>query len=55
VTSDDLLNIGAFALATGLSIPALRHYDEVGLLSRPPSIRTPGTAATPPASRSRPG
>ena len=32
MTSEDLLNIGAFALATGLTIPALRHYDEVGLL-----------------------
>ncbi len=29
---DHLLNIGAFASATGLSIPALRHYDEIGLL-----------------------
>ena len=29
---DHLLNIGAFATATGLSIPALRHYDEIGLL-----------------------
>jgi len=28
----DLLTIGAFSLRTGLSIPALRHYDEVGLL-----------------------
>jgi DNA-binding transcriptional MerR regulator len=32
VNGDDLLNIGAFALATGLSIPALRRYDEIGLL-----------------------
>jgi DNA-binding transcriptional MerR regulator len=28
----NLLNIGAFAAATGLSIAALRHYDEIGLL-----------------------
>lgn len=28
----DLLTIGAFAVSTGLSIPALRHYDEIGLL-----------------------
>jgi DNA-binding transcriptional MerR regulator len=28
----ELLNIGAFAAATGLTIPALRHYDEIGLL-----------------------
>ena len=27
-----LLNIGAFSVLTGLSIPALRHYDEIGLL-----------------------
>ena len=27
-----LLNIGAFAVSTGLSIAALRHYDEIGLL-----------------------
>jgi DNA-binding transcriptional MerR regulator len=32
VNGDHLLNIGAFATATGLSIPALRHYDEIGLL-----------------------
>jgi DNA-binding transcriptional MerR regulator len=32
VKDDRLLNIGAFATATGLSIPALRHYDEIGLL-----------------------
>jgi DNA-binding transcriptional MerR regulator len=33
----DLLNIGAFAAATGLTIPALRHYDEIGLL-RPAQV-----------------
>ncbi|MEV4627021.1 VOC family protein [Micromonospora sp. NPDC049523] len=27
----ELLNIGAFALVSGLSIAALRHYDEIGL------------------------
>ncbi|GAB1644061.1 MerR family transcriptional regulator [Krasilnikovia sp. MM14-A1259] len=32
MNGDDLLNIGAFAAATGLTIPALRHYDEIGLL-----------------------
>jgi DNA-binding transcriptional MerR regulator len=32
VTEDELLNIGAFAVATGLSIVALRHYDDIGLL-----------------------
>jgi DNA-binding transcriptional MerR regulator/predicted enzyme related to lactoylglutathione lyase len=32
VSNGDLLGIGAFALASGLSIHALRHYDEVGLL-----------------------
>jgi DNA-binding transcriptional MerR regulator len=32
MSNDDLLSIGAFAMFTGLSINALRHYDEVGLL-----------------------
>lgn len=38
---DDLLNIGAFAAATGLTIPALRHYDEIGLLK--PAQVDPGS------------
>lgn len=33
----NLLNVGAFSVLTGLSIPALRHYDEIGLL-RPVSV-----------------
>ncbi|MFD0555625.1 DNA-binding transcriptional MerR regulator [Stackebrandtia endophytica] len=37
----DLLTIGAFSMRTGLSIPALRHYDEVGLLE--PAQVDPGT------------
>jgi len=37
MSDDDLLSIGAFALFTGLSINALRHYDDVGLL-RPASV-----------------
>lgn len=32
MNDDQLLNIGAFALATGLTVSALRHYDEIGLL-----------------------
>lgn len=32
MSSSDLLNIGVFAMASGLSINALRHYDELGLL-----------------------
>jgi DNA-binding transcriptional MerR regulator len=32
VAHDGLLSIGAFSLLSGLSIAALRHYDEVGLL-----------------------
>jgi DNA-binding transcriptional MerR regulator len=28
----DLMNIGTFALLSGLSVPTLRHYDEIGLL-----------------------
>jgi len=37
MSDDDLLSIGAFAVFTGLSINALRHYDEVGLL-RPADV-----------------
>jgi DNA-binding transcriptional MerR regulator len=37
VSDISLLGIGAFGLVTGLSINALRHYDEVGLL-RPASV-----------------
>ena len=29
---DGLLSIGAFSLIVGLSVPALRHYDDVGVL-----------------------
>jgi DNA-binding transcriptional MerR regulator len=29
----ELLGIGSFAMLTGLSIPALRHYDDVGVLA----------------------
>lgn len=32
MSGGDLLNIGVFAMASGLSINALRHYDELGLL-----------------------
>jgi DNA-binding transcriptional MerR regulator len=32
MSDDRLLNIGAFSLLSGLSIDALRHYDEIGLL-----------------------
>jgi len=41
VSDHDLLGIGAFALASGLSIGALRHYDEVGLLR--PAFVDPAT------------
>lgn len=41
MNNDDLLNIGAFAMATGLSIAARRHYDE------------PDTGATPIANWTR--
>jgi DNA-binding transcriptional MerR regulator len=37
VSDPKLLNIGAFSVLTGLSIPALRHYDEIRLL-RPASV-----------------
>lgn len=33
MSDDDLLSIGAFSVFTGLSINALRHYDDVGLLT----------------------
>jgi DNA-binding transcriptional MerR regulator len=33
MTDQELLSIGRFARLTGLSIGALRHYDEVGLLA----------------------
>jgi len=39
---DRLLNIGAFSLLSGLSIDALRHYDEIGLL--PPAAVDPATS-----------
>lgn len=32
MSTDDLLSIGVFSVVTGLSINALRHYDETGLL-----------------------
>ena len=38
---DDLLTIGAFATATGLTVPALRHYDHIGLLE--PARVDPGS------------
>jgi DNA-binding transcriptional MerR regulator len=41
VGNDDLLSIGVFALFSSLSINALRHYDELGLLK--PAFVDPGT------------
>jgi DNA-binding transcriptional MerR regulator len=32
VNGENLVSIGAFSVLTGLSIPTLRHYDDVGLL-----------------------
>ncbi len=32
MSDGELLGIGAFALLSGLTIPALRHYDEIGIL-----------------------
>ena len=31
--AEGLLSIGSFAMLTGLSVPALRHYDEAGVLT----------------------
>ncbi|MFC4468770.1 MerR family transcriptional regulator [Streptomyces xiangluensis] len=41
MSNDNLLGIGGFALLSGLSVHALRHYDEVGLL--PPAVVDPDT------------
>ncbi|TLS46664.1 MerR family transcriptional regulator [Streptomyces montanus] len=41
MSNDNLLSIGSFALLSGLSLHALRHYDEVGLL--PPAVVDPDT------------
>jgi DNA-binding transcriptional MerR regulator len=41
VGNDTLLNIGAFSVLTGLSIAALRHYDDVALLE--PAVVDPGS------------
>jgi DNA-binding transcriptional MerR regulator len=41
VSNDNLLGIGGFALLSGLSIHALRHYDQVGLLR--PAVVDPAT------------
>jgi DNA-binding transcriptional MerR regulator len=41
MSSEDLMSIGMFSFRSGLSIPALRHYDEVGLL--PPAFVDPQT------------
>jgi len=37
VSTSELLSIGVFAVASGLSVNALRHYDEIGLL-KPASV-----------------
>jgi DNA-binding transcriptional MerR regulator len=41
VSTDNRLSIGVFALVSGLSINALRHYDELGLLK--PAFVDPDT------------
>jgi DNA-binding transcriptional MerR regulator len=33
VTNSELMTIGRFARISGLSVHALRHYDEVGILT----------------------
>jgi DNA-binding transcriptional MerR regulator/uncharacterized glyoxalase superfamily protein PhnB len=33
VSHDDLLSIGGFSLVSGLSVTALRYYDEIGILA----------------------
>ena len=44
-----MFSIGRFADATGLTVKALRHYDEIGLLRPRGSIPTAATATTTPA------
>jgi DNA-binding transcriptional MerR regulator len=41
MSSEDLMSIGQFSFRSGLSITALRHYNEVGLL--PPAFIDPQT------------
>lgn len=41
MTTDGLLSIGTFGMVSGLSINALRHYDELGLLQ--PAVVDPAT------------
>ncbi|MFE3451451.1 VOC family protein [Nonomuraea sp. NPDC059194] len=41
MSSDDLMSIGVFALVSGLSIHALRHYNELGVLR--PAVVDPVT------------
>ncbi len=48
---DGRLSIGRFARLTGLSIHALRHYDEVGLLR--PDMVDPDTGYALPTTSTR--
>jgi DNA-binding transcriptional MerR regulator/catechol 2,3-dioxygenase-like lactoylglutathione lyase family enzyme len=41
VSHDDLLSIGGFSMVSGLSVTALRYYDEVGILA--PAYVDPAT------------
>ncbi len=47
--TEQAMTIGRFARLTGLTVKALRHYDELGLLGRPRSIRRRATGRTRPA------
>ena len=55
MNSYNLMGIGVFALVSGLSIHALRHYDELGL--RRPAVVDPVTviAATALSRSGKPG
>jgi hypothetical protein len=48
------LSIGDLARATGLTVRALRHYQDLGLPPRPASTRPPATGPTAPSSSSGP-
>jgi DNA-binding transcriptional MerR regulator len=40
---DELMTIGRFARLSGVSVHALRHYDDVGRLTSTPPRATAGT------------
>ena len=41
MTAQVLVPIGELAVATGVSVSALRHYDEVGVIAECPAVIDP--------------